>query len=164
MKFGGLRTRRRAASNVEISQAKDLGGRRSRPSCGLGSGRPLPPASAALTTGGIGTGMDVRTSPWHPVHGPLEQQPKPSQLTPSDGADGFAGSAAGSVRTSFETRAAACWAAAAGWVAGVGCAAACGCAWPWWAEAVEGASESAARMAAAPRIRVNRSIGGINLS
>ena len=73
--------------NVKAVQAKVLGGRRSRLDSGLPRGGGLPKVSSRLNNGGVVAGKVVKTNPWHPVHGPLLQQPRP-QSASSDDCDG----------------------------------------------------------------------------
>jgi hypothetical protein len=80
----------------------------------------------------------------------LEQQPRSPQFALSDGIDGKAGAAVTSNATTLE--------AGVSWVTDT---AARACGWPAWAEAIEGASEKAARTAAAPKIRANCSFKAI---
>ena len=78
------------------------------------------------------------------MQGLLEQQPPPLQPASSDGIAGKAGDAVTSIPMT----------AGAG-VSGTVDTAACACGWPLWAEAIDGASKTAARTAAAPHIRAN---------
>jgi len=70
---------------------------------GSGSGGAPGLASEDAANGGIGMVTVAATKPWHPVQGPLEQQPKPSQVTPLDGATGRTGVALSSAVTAAAT-------------------------------------------------------------
>ncbi len=132
------------ATNAKTIQTKDLGGRRSRPLCGLARGGASPMTSEELDSRGPVIGSVTGRKPRHPVHGPLEQQPRPLQSASSEGIDG-------TVEAAVNSSACRIWEAGAivSWMAGA--AGACAC--PMWAEAAEGASQSTATTVAAPKTR-----------